>query len=72
MHPRMWLSMKGPRPKDQQVLAEPVPPDKLAATDTWIEGSVKGKIAILVDDLLQAGIKASNPEFLKASEQQWK
>eukprot|EP00975_Prorocentrum_lima_P068605 12921622-Prorocentrum_lima.AAC.1 len=66
MHPSMWLLIKGPRPKDQQVFAYPAPPDTFAATHTWIKGSVKGKIAISVDDLPKAGGKASNLECLKA------
>eukprot|EP00975_Prorocentrum_lima_P016548 3510212-Prorocentrum_lima.AAC.1 len=61
MHPIIWLMIKGPRPKDQQVFAEPLPPDKFAEAQTWIKGSVKGKIALCVDDLLQAGHEASNP-----------
>eukprot|EP00975_Prorocentrum_lima_P003979 866068-Prorocentrum_lima.AAC.1 len=64
--------MKGPRPKDQQTLADPVPPGKFADTDTWAKGTVKGKIAMLLDGLLQAGQKASNLEFLKALEEHWK
>eukprot|EP00975_Prorocentrum_lima_P055847 11708317-Prorocentrum_lima.AAC.1 len=42
--------MKGPRPGDQ-VLADPVPPGKFAETHTWVKGTVKGKIATVVDDL---------------------
>eukprot|EP00975_Prorocentrum_lima_P057280 12014186-Prorocentrum_lima.AAC.1 len=63
--------MKGPRPKDQQVFADPVPPGKFAETHTWVKGIVKGKIAIVVDDLLQAGHKTSNLEVLKALEEHW-
>eukprot|EP00975_Prorocentrum_lima_P070912 12934736-Prorocentrum_lima.AAC.1 len=63
--------MKGPRPKDQQVLADPVPPAKFAETHTWVKGTVKGKIAIAVDDLSRAGHKTSNLEFLKALEEHW-
>eukprot|EP00975_Prorocentrum_lima_P066836 12911516-Prorocentrum_lima.AAC.1 len=32
MHSSMWLMIKGTRPRDQQVFAEPVPPDKFAET----------------------------------------
>eukprot|EP00975_Prorocentrum_lima_P039960 8394972-Prorocentrum_lima.AAC.1 len=60
MHPSMWLMITGPGPKDQQVFAEPVPLDKFAETHTWIKGSMKGNIAIVVDDLLHAGHQASN------------
>eukprot|EP00975_Prorocentrum_lima_P043071 9043505-Prorocentrum_lima.AAC.1 len=63
--------MKGHRPKDQQVLADPVPQGKLEETHTWVKGYCKGKVAIFVDDLLQSGHKASNLEFLKALEEQW-
>eukprot|EP00975_Prorocentrum_lima_P001526 330176-Prorocentrum_lima.AAC.1 len=63
--------MKGPRPKDQHTFADPVPPGKFADTRTWVKGIVKGKIAIVVDDLLQAENKASNMEFLKALEKHW-
>eukprot|EP00975_Prorocentrum_lima_P064959 12900556-Prorocentrum_lima.AAC.1 len=71
MHPSIWLMMKGPRPKDQQTLADPVPPDKFADTHTWVKGTVKGKLANCVDDLLHAGHTASNTELLKALEQHW-
>eukprot|EP00975_Prorocentrum_lima_P003706 809131-Prorocentrum_lima.AAC.1 len=27
MHPSTWLLIQGPTPKDQQLFAEPVPPD---------------------------------------------
>eukprot|EP00975_Prorocentrum_lima_P053549 11234458-Prorocentrum_lima.AAC.1 len=63
--------MKGPRPKDQQVLADPVPPGKFAETHTWVKGIVKGRIAIFADDLLQSGHKASNLGFLTALEEHW-
>eukprot|EP00975_Prorocentrum_lima_P059130 12398829-Prorocentrum_lima.AAC.1 len=33
--------MKGPRPKDQQSLADPVPPGKFAETQTWVKGYSK-------------------------------
>eukprot|EP00975_Prorocentrum_lima_P032112 6742660-Prorocentrum_lima.AAC.1 len=39
MRPRLWLMIKGLRPKDQQVFAEPIPPDKFAGTHSWIMGS---------------------------------
>eukprot|EP00975_Prorocentrum_lima_P022432 4718620-Prorocentrum_lima.AAC.1 len=39
MYSSMWSMMKGPRPEDQQVFAEPVPPDKFAETHNWITGS---------------------------------
>eukprot|EP00975_Prorocentrum_lima_P026651 5602697-Prorocentrum_lima.AAC.1 len=61
--------MKGPRPKDQQVLADPVPPGKFGETHTWVKGIVKGKIAICVDGRLQAGHKTSTLEFLNALEE---
>eukprot|EP00975_Prorocentrum_lima_P044938 9413307-Prorocentrum_lima.AAC.1 len=60
MHPSMWLMMMGPRPTDQHNLTDPVPPGKFADAYTWVKGTVKGKTAIVVDDLLQAGQKASN------------
>eukprot|EP00975_Prorocentrum_lima_P008383 1791078-Prorocentrum_lima.AAC.1 len=31
-----WLMMKGPRPNNQQTLADPVPPGKFAETHTWV------------------------------------
>eukprot|EP00975_Prorocentrum_lima_P058116 12189857-Prorocentrum_lima.AAC.1 len=52
-------------------MAEPVPPDMFAETHTWIKGQVKGRIAMFVDDMLQAGARASNVEFLKALERKW-
>eukprot|EP00975_Prorocentrum_lima_P057530 12065032-Prorocentrum_lima.AAC.1 len=38
---------------------------------TWIKGHIKGIIALFVDDMMQAGAKASNVEFLKALESIW-
>eukprot|EP00975_Prorocentrum_lima_P069169 12924632-Prorocentrum_lima.AAC.1 len=46
--------MEVSRPKDQQVLADPVPPGKFAETHTWVKGTVKGSIVIFVDGLLQS------------------
>eukprot|EP00975_Prorocentrum_lima_P064139 12895695-Prorocentrum_lima.AAC.1 len=62
MHLSMWLMMKGPRPKDQRTLADPVPPGKFAETHTRVKGTVKDNIAIFVDGLSQAGHNASNLE----------
>eukprot|EP00975_Prorocentrum_lima_P026701 5614117-Prorocentrum_lima.AAC.1 len=47
-------------------MAQPVPENKCAATHTWIKGYIKGRIALFVDDMIQAGAKASNVECLKA------
>eukprot|EP00975_Prorocentrum_lima_P005451 1176749-Prorocentrum_lima.AAC.1 len=44
------------------------PPDKFAEAPPWIKGQINGKIALLVDDMLQAGAKTRNVEFLKALE----
>eukprot|EP00975_Prorocentrum_lima_P048798 10208883-Prorocentrum_lima.AAC.1 len=35
------------------------------------KGQIKGKIALFVGDMIQAGAKASNVEFLKALEKKW-
>eukprot|EP00975_Prorocentrum_lima_P055975 11733715-Prorocentrum_lima.AAC.1 len=47
-------------------MAQPVLADKFAETHTWIQGQVKGRIALFVDDMLQTGAEAINMEFLKA------
>eukprot|EP00975_Prorocentrum_lima_P065090 12901368-Prorocentrum_lima.AAC.1 len=47
--------MKGPRPKDQQTLADPVQPGNFAETHAGVKGVVKGNIAISWMTLLQAG-----------------
>eukprot|EP00975_Prorocentrum_lima_P041831 8789964-Prorocentrum_lima.AAC.1 len=60
MHPSIRLMMKGPRPKDQAILADPVPTSKFADTHTWVKGYWQGEDCNFVDDLLQAGHKASN------------
>eukprot|EP00975_Prorocentrum_lima_P026639 5600547-Prorocentrum_lima.AAC.1 len=56
-HPGKWLMMKGPRPKDQHTLADPVPPGKFADTHTCVKGTVKGDIAMFMDDLCKLGIR---------------
>ena len=62
---------KGRKPPVEVQPAKPVPPDSFAETLTWVEGQIKGRIAICVDDLLQAGAKPSNIDFLKALEKVW-
>eukprot|EP00975_Prorocentrum_lima_P046868 9796423-Prorocentrum_lima.AAC.1 len=52
-------------------MAQPVPENKLAETHTWIKGQIKGIIALFVDDMIQAGAKASNVELLKALGMNW-
>eukprot|EP00975_Prorocentrum_lima_P010524 2235922-Prorocentrum_lima.AAC.1 len=71
MHPRMWLMIKGKKPLKEVKTAQPVPENKLADTHTWIKGHIKGIIALLVDDMIQAGAKASNVALLKALEKKW-
>eukprot|EP00975_Prorocentrum_lima_P006601 1418332-Prorocentrum_lima.AAC.1 len=71
MHRSRWLMMKGPRPREQQILADPVRPSKFADSYIWVNGTVKGNVAIFVDDHMQAGHKASNIEFSKALENHW-
>eukprot|EP00975_Prorocentrum_lima_P054155 11359079-Prorocentrum_lima.AAC.1 len=71
MHPSMWLMIKSKQPLKEVTMAHPVPADKFAETHTWIKGLIKGKIALFADDMLQAGAKASNVEFLKALEKKW-
>eukprot|EP00975_Prorocentrum_lima_P007439 1596013-Prorocentrum_lima.AAC.1 len=65
MHPSTWLLIKGPRPKDQQVLAEPVPPDKFAATHTcWGKGKqsgLSGRIGTAVDNVASRTRRATGP-----------
>eukprot|EP00975_Prorocentrum_lima_P006320 1362200-Prorocentrum_lima.AAC.1 len=60
MHPSMWLMIKGKKPLKEVTMAQPVLSDKFAETHAWIQGQIKGKIASFVDDMLQAGAKASN------------
>eukprot|EP00975_Prorocentrum_lima_P057748 12110484-Prorocentrum_lima.AAC.1 len=60
MHPSLWLMIKGRKPEKTVSMAEPVPPAKFAETHTWIKGQVKGRMALVVDDILQTGAKASN------------
>eukprot|EP00975_Prorocentrum_lima_P070494 12932298-Prorocentrum_lima.AAC.1 len=47
-------------------MAHSVPENKFAETHTRIKGRIKGIIALFVDDMVQAGAKASNVECLKA------
>eukprot|EP00975_Prorocentrum_lima_P063871 12894159-Prorocentrum_lima.AAC.1 len=75
MHPSMWFHKKQPghtktnKQTNKQTLADPVPPSKFADTHTWVKGTVKGKIEMIVDDLSQARHKASNLACLKALEE---
>eukprot|EP00975_Prorocentrum_lima_P046858 9794623-Prorocentrum_lima.AAC.1 len=59
-HPSMWL-MKGPKPKDQQTLAYPIPSGKFAETHTWV-----GHQASNMDfpKALEEHWKMSTPEHL--------
>eukprot|EP00975_Prorocentrum_lima_P046784 9779708-Prorocentrum_lima.AAC.1 len=52
-------------------MAQPVPEDKLAETHTWMKGHLNGRIALFVDDMIQAGAKASTVELLKALGKKW-
>eukprot|EP00975_Prorocentrum_lima_P019639 4131872-Prorocentrum_lima.AAC.1 len=52
-------------------MAQPVPENTFAETHTWIKGQVKGSIALFVDDMIQAGARASNVELLKALGKKW-
>eukprot|EP00975_Prorocentrum_lima_P040065 8417743-Prorocentrum_lima.AAC.1 len=71
MHPSMWLMMKGKKPLKEVTMAQPVPENKFAETHTWVKGQVKGRIALFVDDVIQAGAKASDVESLKAQGKKW-
>eukprot|EP00975_Prorocentrum_lima_P068541 12921291-Prorocentrum_lima.AAC.1 len=66
MHPSMWLIIKGKKPLKEVKMAGPVPENKFADTHTWIKGQIKGRVALFVDGVIQAGAKASNVELLKA------
>eukprot|EP00975_Prorocentrum_lima_P067172 12913396-Prorocentrum_lima.AAC.1 len=52
-------------------MAQSVPAENFPETHAWIKGRSKGGIALFVDDMIQAGAKASNVEFLKALEKNW-
>eukprot|EP00975_Prorocentrum_lima_P023393 4919037-Prorocentrum_lima.AAC.1 len=52
-------------------MAQPVPEKKSAETHAWRKRQVTGRIALWVDDMIQAGAKASNVEFLKALGWKW-
>eukprot|EP00975_Prorocentrum_lima_P033661 7065257-Prorocentrum_lima.AAC.1 len=52
-------------------MAQPVPENKCADTHTWIKRQVKGRISLIVDDMIQAGAKATNVELLKALGRKW-
>eukprot|EP00975_Prorocentrum_lima_P065698 12904917-Prorocentrum_lima.AAC.1 len=52
-------------------MAQPVPVDKFAETHTWIKRQIKGSFALFVDDMIQAGAKASNVESPKALGKKW-
>eukprot|EP00975_Prorocentrum_lima_P021856 4603356-Prorocentrum_lima.AAC.1 len=59
--------IKGKKPLKEVKVAQPVPENKFAETHPWIKkGQVKGRIALFVDDMVQAAAKANNVEFLKA------
>eukprot|EP00975_Prorocentrum_lima_P070994 12935175-Prorocentrum_lima.AAC.1 len=71
MHPSMWLMIKGTKPLEEVKMAQPVPENKFAETHTCIKRQSKGLIALFVDDMIQAGAKASNIELLKTREKKW-
>eukprot|EP00975_Prorocentrum_lima_P014368 3053695-Prorocentrum_lima.AAC.1 len=52
-------------------MAQPVPANKFAETHTWTKGHINERIAWFVDDMIQAGAKASNSECFKALEWRW-
>ena len=72
MHPSMWLMTKVEEQMWRKSMSEPVQVNELAQTHTWVKGTIKGRIALFVDDLIQSGHKKSNMEFLQALEKHWK
>eukprot|EP00975_Prorocentrum_lima_P048946 10240802-Prorocentrum_lima.AAC.1 len=61
----MSMMIEGPKPKDQANGAEPVPPDKFTTTHTWVKGSMKGRLALFVDEEIRPATSSASRPWTK-------